>query len=59
MKKYIHLPTGRPKKKGDMEIGTVSFLIQLYLNLGSKSLPVYKNLVHQHYFPFVNFSRRG
>ena len=32
--------TGRPKKKGDMEIRTVSFLIQLYFNLGSKSLPV-------------------
>ena len=37
--------TGRPKKKGDMEIGTVSFLIQLYLNLGSNSLPVKANFV--------------
>ena len=55
----VHIGTyiqGVPKKRGDMEIGTVSFIIQLYLNLGSTSFPVYKYLVHQLYFPYRNFS---
>jgi hypothetical protein len=43
------------QKKEDLEMGA-SFLIILILNLGSIILKVLATLLHQHYFPYKNFT---